>query len=339
MVDALPEDLKWRLFETMLLMRRFEEAVLQLAGRHQFGHYHLYIGQEATGAAAIAALGPTDCITTTHRNHGHVIARGADPGAALAEILGRATGLCDGRGGTIHLCDPSLGFLSTSGVVGGAISLGIGGAFACQQQKRGDLAMAFFGDGALEEGITFESLNLASLWKLPVVFICENNSAEAWGRAKGGYPTLIHAASNLCKIAESVGIDSMQVDGADASAVYCAVTRAISRCRNGQGPAFIETATRRWAGSAPLWPELATGITDIRMAAEAVAMDGPHHEWYAAYDPVLRAARELNALDKGNKSRMQEIDLRIRARIDAAVCFAEASPLPTAQTALQHVFA
>ena len=138
MADILTDALAWPLLEKMLLVRRFEEAVVPLSTAGHFrGHYHLYIGQEATGVPAIAALGPADHIATTHRNHGHMLARGADPGAALAEILGRATGLNRGRGGTIHLCEPSLGFLSTSGIVGGCISLAVGGGYACRQRRDG----------------------------------------------------------------------------------------------------------------------------------------------------------------------------------------------------------
>src|SRR5690349_13683734 len=206
----------------MLLIRRFEEAVLRLSNEKQFiGHYHLYIGQEATGVALISLLEPRDRLATTHRNHGHVLARGADPGRAMAEILGRAAGLYGGRGGTIHLGDPDLGFISTSGIVGGCISLGVGAGYACRQLRQGAISAVFFGDGALEEGISFEALNIASLWRLPVLFICENNSIGSWAPGEG-YPTLVHASSDLCSIARSVNIATVRVDGADAGAVHAA---------------------------------------------------------------------------------------------------------------------
>jgi len=157
MPQSLPDDLNWHLIETMLTIRRFEEAVLRMSTEGQFrGHYHLYIGQEATGAAVMSVLEPRDRLTTTHRNHGHVLARGSDPGRAMAEILGRATGLNGGRGGTIHLSDPDLGFISTSGIVGGCISLGVGAGYACKRKRDASVAAAFFGDGALEEGVSFE---------------------------------------------------------------------------------------------------------------------------------------------------------------------------------------
>ena len=193
----------WQLLRTMLRMRRFEEAVFRLSSERQFaGHFHIYIGQEATGAAIIAALDARDRLATTHRNHGHVIARGADPAAALAEILGRAGGLNGGRSGTLHLSDPSRGFISTSAVVGGCISLAVGAGYACKQNGDGAVAAAFFGDGALEEGVSYEAMNIASLFQLPVLFVCENNSGDAWGVSRGGYPTSVHAGTDFLHAAE-----------------------------------------------------------------------------------------------------------------------------------------
>jgi acetoin:2,6-dichlorophenolindophenol oxidoreductase subunit alpha len=340
MPQSLPDEALWRLFELMLLMRRFEESVAKMNEQKHFtGHYHLYIGQEATGAPAISQLERRDSLTTTHRNHGHVIARGAEPSLALAEIMGRATGLSAGRGGTIHLTDPALGFLSTSGVVGGSISLGVGGAFARKHRNDGSIHMALFGDSALEEGVAYEALNLAALWKLPVVFLCENNSAESWERSRGGYTTLTHAASDLLRIPQAMGIQTARVDGTDVAEVHAAIAEAIARCRAGNGPVFVEAMTRRWAGSAPLWPELATGVTDLRMATGEAAMSGPHQAWYEQNDPVLKLARALLATSAAVKERLFEIDRKVTARIAAAESFAIASPMPAPETALRHVFA
>ena len=333
-------DRRWDFLKTMLLIRRFEEAVAILAEKKAFpGHYHLYIGQEATGVGAMAAIGEKDVIATTHRNHGHVLARGADPAAALAEILGRETGLNRGRGGTIHLCEPSLGFLSTSGVVGSVVGLAVGGGYACKMRGEGAISVAFFGDGALEEGIVFECLNIAELWKLPVLFICENNSTEAWGMAKGGYPTLVHAADDLCSIAGSLGIEAIRVEGIDSVAVFEATQSAAERCREGCGPVFIETMTKRWAGSAPLWPELSTGATEIGMATgETPIADGPHRTWYETNDPVLTLAREFSRQGDEAKRRIAALDTETRATIDAAVESALASAFPPPETAWDYVF-
>jgi len=313
--------------------------VLRLSNDKQFiGHYHLYIGQEATGVAVMAALDARDKLATTHRNHGHVLARGADPGRAMAEILGRATGLNGGRGGTIHLSEPDLGFISTSGIVGGCIGLGVGAGYACRQRGDGSVAVPFFGDGALEEGVSFEALNIAALWRLPVVFLCENNSTGSWAPGEG-YPTLVHASSDLRLIPQSVGIATVRIDGADAAAAYAAARDAVARCRAGEGPVFIEAMTRRWPGSNPLWPEPATGTTDIRMATGEAAPDGEHRDWLEGHDPVLRLGRTLVKGGRDAIVRMHELDRATRARIDAAVRFALDSPLPSAATAFDHVFA
>jgi pyruvate dehydrogenase E1 component alpha subunit len=338
MAEPLPTDVAWTMLERMLLIRRFEEAVLKLSYEKQFtGHYHLYIGQEATGAAAMAVLDQRDYLSTTHRNHGHVIARGADPGRAMAEILGRATGLNGGRGGTIHLSDPDLGFISTSGIVGGCISLGTGAGYACRQRRNGAVSAIFFGDGALEEGVSFEALNIASLWKLPVVFLCENNSTGSWAPGEG-YPTLVHASTDLGSIPRSLNIPTVRIDGADAAAAWAAIGDAVAQCRAGKGPVFVEAVTRRWPGSNPLWPEPATGPTDIAMATGETKPSGEHADWLERHDPVLRLGRTL-AVDVAAIARIKALDAASAKRIDAAVEFALASPLPAAATALDHVFA
>jgi acetoin:2,6-dichlorophenolindophenol oxidoreductase subunit alpha len=339
MTQPLPDDLAWTLLERMLLIRRFEEAVLRLSNEKQFvGHYHLYIGQEATGAAIMPLLDARDRIATTHRNHGHVLARGADPGRALAEILGRATGLNGGRGGTLHLSDPDLGFISTSGIVGGCISLGVGGGYACRQRGDGAVSAVFFGDGALEEGVSFEALNIASLWRLPVLFVCENNSTGSWAPGEG-YPTLVHASSDLCSIARSVNIATVRVDGADAGAVHAAASDAVARCRAGEGPVFIEAVTKRWPGNNPLWPEPVTGTTDIRMATGEIAPSGVHADWLEHHDPVLRLGRIVVGQGADAVTRLVKFDADARARIAAAVTFALGSPFPAAETAFDQVFA
>lgn len=324
----------------MLRMRRFEETVFRLASEKRFaGHFHLYIGQEATGAAVMSALEPRDRIATTHRNHGHIIARGADPAAALAEILGRVDGLNGGRAGTLHLCDPSLGFISTSAVVGGCISLAVGAGYACKQSGEGAVSTAFFGDGALEEGVSYEAMNVASLFRLPVVFICENNSLDAWGVARGGFPTLVHAGSDLLQVPRSLGIEAVRVTGSNSEAVRAAAIDAVAKCREGRGPVFIEAVTKRWPGSNPLWPELVTGITDIRMATGEAPIGGEHADWYLHHDPVLLLAHALAAQGADAVARVHRDDDEIQDELKAAAARAIASPYPDAQTALSHVFA
>lgn len=332
---------RWQLLRTMLRMRRFEEGVFRLSAGGRFaGHFHIYIGQEATGAAIISALEPRDRLASTHRNHGHIIARGADPAAAFAEILGRSGGLNGGRGGTLHLCDPSLGFIATSAVVGGCISLAAGAGYACRQAGAGAVSAAFFGDGALEEGVSYEALNIAALMNLPVLFVCENNSIEAWGVTRGGFPGLVHAGgADLLQIPKALGIESVRVDGADVDAVETAATAAIARCREGRGPVFMECVTRRWAGSNPLWPVLVTGETDMRMATGEAPVEGEHADWYRHHDPVLRFARTLAAQGAEAVGRIHFYDAEIREEMKLAIAQALESPFPAPETALRQVFA
>jgi pyruvate dehydrogenase E1 component alpha subunit len=326
------------IFDRMLVMRRFEEMVVRLfTEKHFFSHYHLYIGQEATGAAAIEALGPDDLTSTTHRNHGHVVGRGAHLGKALAEILGRSDGFCGGRGGTLHLSDRSIGFLSTSAIVGNSVGLATGAAYALKRAGRGNVSVGFFGDASLEEGVAFESMNIAALWSLPVLFLCENNSSGAGGA--GDYPSSVIAAKKLTDIPGSLGISTQWVDGSDVEAVYGAVSDAVAELRDGGGPVFIEAITERWPGSRPLWPELKTGVTDLTMAWDESKITGEHADWIRNHDPVLRFARELLADTHLTQEEVLALDRRISDNMETARSFAIASPLPKPESALEGVFA
>ncbi len=329
-----------RVLERMLLIRRFEEALVAMSAQKRFrSHYHLYIGQEATAAAAMESLRPDDRLVTTHRNHGHILARGADPGRAFAEILGRATGLNGGRAGTLHMSDPERGFLSTSSVVGGCIGLATGGAFAVKRRGAGGVSVGFFGDASLEEGVSFECMNLAALWKLPIVFLCENNGAGATGSSQGGFPSSLIAAPRLTGIPASLGIPTDSIDGRDADAVHEAFSHAVERCRCGDGPAFIEAVTRRWEGSKPMWPELSTGVTDLAMVWDAARIPGRYEAWYRREDPVLVLARRLLESQRLSREELLAIDAQVSARIEAARRFALESPMPDRSTAFEHVFA
>src|SRR5450631_4777613 len=336
---ALDRRTSLSIFERMLMMRHFEEAVIQLYKQGRFvSHYHIYIGQEATGAAVLEALGDKDLICTTHRNHGHVIGRGSDPGRTMAEILGRSTGLNRGRGGTLHASDPSLGFLSTSAIVGGCAGLAAGAAFGIKTKRESNVAVGFFGDGALEEGLVIESFNIAALGKLPVIFVCENNSLGAMGPQQGGYPTATTATDSFTRLPDAYGIHCLKVDGTDISAVHAAAIEAVQRCRAGNGPVFIEAFTTRWPGSRRLWPELAT-VTDLNEAWEPARITGPHHDWLRHHDPLLRAARELVAAGYASRDELMARDKDARTRIAAAADFANASPMPDPATVSNHVFA
>ncbi len=331
---------KTAVLDRMLLIRRFEEGLVRLFEQHAFmAHYHLYIGQEATGVAVVEALSAADRIATTHRCHGHVLARGADPGRALAEILGRSTGYCGGRGGTMHLSVPELGFIATSGIVGGCIGLANGAAFALKQAAGDAVVAAFFGDGSLEEGVSYESMNFAALLSLPVVYVCENNSKGALGSVGGGFPTSVSAVKDLTDIPRCFGIPVETVDGRDVEQVFAAASRAVAHARQRKGPVFLHAVTERWAGSQPLWPELATGETDLAMAWDASRISGPHAAWYGQHDPVLLYARQLLAAGVLRQDELAAMDRSVADRIAAAGQFALDSPLPPAGALLDHVFA
>jgi TPP-dependent pyruvate/acetoin dehydrogenase alpha subunit len=326
-------------FERMLAMRHFEEAVIRLYNDGRFvSHYHVYIGQEATGAGVLETLGDEDRICTTHRNHGHIVGRGSDAGRALAEILGRASGFNGGRSGTLHLCDPARGFLSTSGIVGGCAGLATGAAYGIKVKREPHVAVGFFGDGALEEGLVLESFNLAALWKLPVVYLCENNSAGAIGPQQGGYPTAVTAVESFARLPAAYGIHTIKVDGADMAAVYSASRDAVQRCRAGNGPVFIEAVTLRWPGSSPMWPEQPTTF-DLDQAWNPALIAGPHADWIRGHDPLLRAASEIVAQEFATPDQLKARDRAARERIAKAVKFAIESPLPAAESAFSDVFA
>jgi TPP-dependent pyruvate/acetoin dehydrogenase alpha subunit len=326
--------------ESMLMIRRFEETIVRLFQEEAFmAHYHLYIGQEATGVGVMEALGPDDKLATHHRNHGHMIARGADPGKAVAEILGREDGLNHGHAGTLHMSDPDLGFLSTSAIVGGSISLATGAAFALKQQGGDAVAVGLFGDGALEEGVSYESLNFAALYSLPAVYVCENNSPGALGSAGGGFPTSVSAVKDLTDIAKTFGIPVETVDGRSLDDVYGLASRAVDHCRKREGPFFMHVVTDRYAGSQALWPDLPTGETDIAMGWDESRIDGEHEGWYREDDPLLIYARRLLADGDLSQDELTEMDKRVSERLAAAREFALASSPPAADTALDNVFA
>jgi pyruvate dehydrogenase E1 component alpha subunit len=323
----------------MLRIRRFEEELLQLAGQgNSFGNYHLYIGQEATGCAVLEAASDQDLVLTNHRNHGHIIGRGVDPGRAFAEMLGRKTGLLGGRGGGLHLCDPSKGFLQTSAIVGGAISLAAGAAFGITQTGGGKVAIGFFGDGSLEEGVAYEALNMAALWKLPVIFICENNTPGALGTSNAGYPVLVHASQKLTAITEALGITSHQVNGEDAGAVYHHVARARQACLQGEGPFFFEMFTTRWPGSQSVIPK-GFDPTNILVLLNEVQPTGDDAEWIITHDPLRFWTRTLLAEGIASRDQLIEIDADTRAQIGRAARFALDSEVADPATALTGVFA
>lgn len=325
----------------MLLMRRAEEQVIHFARDHEElirGHYHVYIGQEAIGAGVCATLRQDDYVFTTHRNHGHVVARGGELGPLLAEIIGRTTGFNQGRGGTFHVAVPQLGILHTSAVVGGCMPLAVGAAFSIKKLGTDQVSLVFFGDGVLEEGAFYEAINMAMLWRLPVVFLCENNSAPPDRRAAGQVPSSSHSAKQLVDVAQAFSIPAEIVDGADIEAVYRVTQALVERTRKGDGPVFLEARATRWPGNMGMYPELKGGDYDIGWAWNPDSGPAELRDWLRASDPVALYARSLVDSGAVTRGQVEEMDAQARQEAAAATKFALESPEPTPERALEHVF-
>ena len=298
------------LFETMLLIRRFEEKVQQLFSENRLpGFLHVSIGQEAVAAGACAALRRDDVIVTTHRGHGHVIAKGANLGRMFAELFARDEGLCRGVGGSMHLIDTECGVLCANAIVGASIGLATGAALSFQVQESDRVAVAFFGDGAVNTGMFHEALNLASVWKLPVIYVCENN----------GYAEMTPAAdqamvTDVARRAQSYDMASASVDGNDVVAVRRAVTDAVERARSGGGPSLVECKTFRLVGH-------------YEGDQQRYRPPGEAAEW-AQRDPVERVRQQL--LSHGVSAEdVEQAGTLADERIDEAVRFAESGTTPS----------
>lgn len=328
------------IFRQMMLIRRFEEAVYDFHEQKLFGgHYHLYIGQEATGAAVMASLRPEDRVFSTHRNHGHAIARNVDPKNALAEILNRVDGTNGGRGGTFHLASADAGMPHTSALVGGAVPLAAGAGFAAKLQKSGGIGVSMFGDGCFEEGVVFETLNLALLWKLPVIFVCENNTPGAILKSQGGNNTSNLPEGRVIQIPQALGMECHEVDGGDAVAVDELFADCSTRVRETSQPAFIEALTERWPGNYFSFPSMVTGVTQVSMAWDGSAISGEHEDWFRTHDPVLRFARDLIVNGVGTFGDIAGIDVEVTETITSAKEFALSSPLPETDSVYAHLLA
>ena len=339
MLPKLPREALLGLCRRMFVIRHFEESLVPLHDQGVFtGHYHLYIGQEATGVPALSCLRADDYLFSTHRNHGHLLARGAEPKRLLAEILGRRDGYNKGKGGSFHTVVPSLGFLHTSAVVAGIIPLATGTAYAAKALKNDRITVCLFGDGALEEGAAPEALNLASLWKLPVLFLCENNGKYGAGRATAAAQSLSMAAYPLIDLPKAYKIPAQQIDGLDAGAVHATISEAVEKIRGGEGPQFVEAQTVRWPGSETNWPSVAQP-TDSSLAWDVSQVPEKVREWYRSCDPLLIYIRELVEAKHATREEVAAIDKKVKAEIEEAVKFAVANPYPEPQEAAKEYFA
>ena len=319
-IDTYPSVMLLGLYRQMLLVREFElRAINERRAGLIPGFIHSCVGQEATAVGACAALEPTDVITSTHRGHGHLVAKGGEPKYMMAELAARTTGYCGGKGGSLHMTDFSLGILGANGIVAGGIPIAVGAALAFQQKRDGRVALSFFGDGATNEGAFHEALNLAGLWKLPVIFFCENNLyGEGTPQAKQA------PVADLAIRASSYAMPGVTVDGNDVLAVYEATKAATDRARSGGGPTLIEGKTYRYRGHYEGDPMV------YRSKAE---MD----EWKGR-DPVVAFRARLLSEAGLPEAEVTATERAVQSVLDEAVAFATASPKPAPETALAGVY-
>jgi len=309
-----------RLYESMLLIRRFEERASEERQAGSIpGFLHPCIGQEATCVGTCAALGPEDVITSTHRGHGHMLARGADPARMYAELYARREGYNRSKGGSLHMIDTELGFLGANGIVGGGIPIAGGAALQLQRAGRGGVAVAFFGDGAVNQGAFHEVLNLSSLWRLPAVFVCENNLYGEFTSQAEQSP-VAHVATR----AAAYAIPGVIADGNDVLAVRDAVVEAVSRARAGRGPSLVECKTYRHRGH-------------YEGDMGAYRPPGELDVWLAR-DPLITFGARLTeefGVDQGD---LDAVAQRVERRLDDATAFAAAGTHPDPAEALEDVF-
>lgn len=322
----------------MLRIRRFEEQCIALAKAGKLpGHYHVYIGQEATAVAACAALAPEDFLFSTWRNHGHLLARGASPEKMLAEILGRSGGYASGKSGTLHLSVRELGIPSTSALVGGSLPLATGAALACKRRGSG-IAVAFFGDAGLEEGAFYESMIIAQVWQLPILFICENNSIPPKDRKRGQYTSSTLPAARLGDVPQALQVPSEAVDGTDVAALSECLARLTAEVRDGGGPRFVEVCCSRWPGNIMTWPELPSGEWQLDWAFGGQPDRDDMVTWLQS-DPLLQYLKKQVAAGILDRAQVEAIDASVRKEMIEAAQLALDSPFPRASEAYRHVFA
>jgi len=318
----LPPDKQREMLRRMLTIRRFEERASAdyLAGKI-YGVVHCYIGEEAVAVGVCSALDRDDRIISTHRGHGHCIAKGADLNRMMAELYGRQAGYCKGKGGSMHIADFDIGMLGANGIVAGGIAIVTGAGLAAQMEGKGGVAVSFFGDGASNAGPFHECLNIAATWKLPMLYVCENNMYAAQTPAAA-----THALNDIASRAAGYGIPGVVVDGNDVFAVHQAAHAAVERARAGAGPTLIECKTYRWRAHTER-----RGQPDLRDRGEVEA--------WLRRDPIALLAQQLREQGEIDSAGLQVMEDEIAQALEAAVAFSEASPFPLPEQAIDDVFA
>jgi len=317
----LPREKLVEMYRKMFEIRSFEEKVFELYAQNMVpGTIHLYAGEEAVAVGVCSNLRKDDYITSTHRGHGHCIAKGADPKRIMAEILGKKTGYCKGKGGSMHIADFKVGMLGATAVVGAGIPIAMGAGLSIKLRGTDQVVACFFGEGASNQGTFHEGINMAAIWKLPVIFVCENNLY-----AMGTRQSRVMLIENIADRAASYGIPGVTVDGNDVLAVYEAAREAVERARRGEGPTLIECKTYRHKGHSRVDPAKYRPKEEVE-------------EWLRK-DPIKRLREKLLQTNVLAEEEIQRVEEEVSAEIEEAVKFAVESPYPAPEEALEDVYA
>jgi acetoin:2,6-dichlorophenolindophenol oxidoreductase subunit alpha len=312
-----------RMYRRMVAIRLFEEQVNELYTRALMpGLAHLYVGEEAVAVGICEALHSDDYITSTHRGHGHCLAKGASPDRMFAELLGKEAGYCRGKGGSMHIADPATGNLGANAIVAGSVGIATGAAFSAKRLGTTQVSVCFFGEGALGQGVLYEVMNLAQLWKLPVIYACENNLYNEYT------PYTETTAGNITARAAAFGMDAETVDGQDVRAVYAMAARLVERARQGKGPAFLLCNTYRYRGH---------HVGDINREYYRSKQEEQH--WMAERDPIKNLTEWLIEQSLADRAVFDRIHSEVKSEIEAAVAFALAAPYPSPEEVTQDVYA
>jgi len=319
-MEISKDKLLW-IYERMQLIRIFEDRVKVEFGKGKIpGFVHLYAGEEAVAVGICAHLTDADYMTSTHRGHGHCVAKGVDPRGMMAELFGKATGTCKGKGGSMHIADMDKGMLGANGIVGGGPPLACGSGLTAKLNKTDQVTICFFGDGASEQGTLHESLNLASIWKLPIVFVAENN-----GYAEST-PLQYHCSvENIADRASGYNMPGVTIDGNDVFAVYEAADQAVARARAGQGPTLLECKTYRFNGH-------------FEGDAQTYKIATDQEKFQKEHDPIKLFQETVLRRGLITEAELKAIDKRVEEQIAAAVKFAEESPFPDVQETFTDVY-
>jgi pyruvate dehydrogenase E1 component alpha subunit len=310
------------MYRQMAKIRAFEEQVHELyKGAKMPGLAHLYVGEEAVAVGVCEALRRDDFITSTHRGHGHCLAKGASVSRMFAELLGKEPGYCRGKGGSMHIADPETGNLGANAIVGGSAGIATGAALSAKMRRTGQVAVCFFGDGALGQGLLYESMNMAALWKLPVIYVCENN---LYGEHTPGSETV---AGEILARPRAVGVHAESVDGQDVQAVHATMKRLVERARRGEGPAFLECKTYRYYGH---------HVGDVNR--EYRTRD-EEREWMTNRDPLQTLAGRLMQQRLAEPAVFDRIQADVKTEIEKAVQYALEAPFPKPEQVDEDVYA